>query len=207
MTLSAVLTYTLLAEVFGGLLLFRTRFGEELWNSAIVMRFLRPLPIFPQYITEALAEWTSSFVPFGIPLLLLAPLFAIHVLPAHPLTLLCFLLSLALSVSVGAAMDLCFGSLLIVFGQGDYAMNNLRNAITLLCSGVVLPLGLMPWHLGNILSWLPFASMASAPLRIFTGTGGALPLLLLQTGWMIVLWPLALWVWRVQRGRLVTYGG
>lgn len=104
-------------------------------------------------------------------------------------------------------MDLCFGSLLIVFGQGDYAMNNLRNAITLLCSGVVLPLGLMPWHLDRLLGWLPFASMASAPLRIVTGSGAPLPLLLLQAGWTVALWPLALWVWRVQRGRLVTYGG
>ncbi len=207
MTLPAVLTYTLIAEVFSGLLAFRTTFAAELWNSAIVMRFLRPMHIFPQYIAEALAMWGSGFLLFGLPMLALAPLFGIHPLPAHPVAAGCFLLSLLLAISVGAAIELFFGSLVIVFGQGDYAINNLRVAITMLCSGAVLPLVLLPWHLGRILSWFPFAAMASAPLQIYTETRAPMPLLLLQAAWSVILWPLALWVWRVQRERLVTYGG
>jgi len=207
MTLSAILTYTLIAKVFGGLLFFKTSFANELWNSAIVTRFLRPMPVFPQYVAEALAVWGTGFLLFRLPLLLLAPLLGVNPLPPHASAAAWFLLSLLLAVLVGAALELFFGSLVIAFGQGDYVVNNLRMALTILLSGAVIPLGVMPWGLDRVFAWLPFASMASAPLRIYTETGPPLPLIALQCGWCVVLWPLALWAWHAQRERLVTYGG
>jgi ABC-type uncharacterized transport system permease subunit len=73
-------------------------------------------------------------------------------------------------------------------------------------SGVLLPLALLPWGLGTIFDYLPFAATASTPLRIYVGTGAA-PLLLVQLGWSILLWPLALWLWAANRERVVGYGG
>jgi len=207
MTLSEVLTYTLISYVFAGFLSFRTNFAGELWNSAIVTRFLRPMPVFPQYVAEALATWGVGFLLFRLPLLLLAPLLGVNPLPPHLVAVPWFLLSLLLAVAVGAALDLFFGSLVVALGQGDYAVNSLRMALTVLFSGAVIPLAVMPWGLDRVFGWLPFAAMASAPLRIYTETGPPLPLLAMQLGWCIVLWPLALWVWRSQRERLVTYGG
>jgi ABC-2 type transport system permease protein len=58
-----------------------------------------------------------------------------------------------------------------------------------------------------VFGWLPFAAMASAPLRIYTGTGDPVPLLLLQLGWSVALWPVAYWSWNRNRQRLVSYGG
>ncbi|HPL31003.1 MAG TPA: hypothetical protein PLG21_23405 [Anaerolineae bacterium] len=49
--------------------------------------------------------------------------------------------------------------------------------------------------------------MASAPLRIYTGTGPALALLAMQAAWSLVLWPLAHRLWQANRERLVCYGG
>ncbi|MHB0936790.1 MAG: ABC-2 family transporter protein [Armatimonadota bacterium] len=207
MTLDAVLTYTLVSMVFAGFLSFRTNFAGELWNSAIVTRFLRPMPVFPQYVAEALATWGVGFLLFRLPLLLLAPLLGVNPLPPHFIALPWFLLSLLLAVAVGAALELIFGSLVVALGQGDYAVNSLRMALTVLFSGAVIPLAVMPWGLDRVFGWLPFAAMASAPLRIYTETGPPLPLLAMQLGWCIVLWPLALWIWRSQRERLVTYGG
>jgi ABC-type uncharacterized transport system permease subunit len=82
----------------------------------------------------------------------------------------------------------------------------LRGAILGVLSGALLPLAILPWGLGKVFDWLPFASMASAPLRIYTGTG-SWPVLLLQAGWAVVLWLVAAWLWRACRERLVGYGG
>ena len=52
--------------------------------------------------------------------------------------------------------------------------------------GYAAMLALMPWGIGDVLGYLPFASMASAPLRIYTGTGDPALLLGLQAFWLAV---------------------
>ena len=99
------------------------------------------------------------------------------------------------------------GGLVVASEQGVWVISRVRDAITTLLSGSLLPLALLPWGIGNVFAWLPFASMASAPLKIYTGTGDPLWLLPVQAGWSIVLWPAALWLWRANREKLVAYGG
>ena len=82
-----------------------------------------------------------------------------------------------------------------------------RGAITGVLAGAVLPLSLMPWGLGNVLELLPFASLAWAPLAIYTGAGEPLRLFALQAFWSVALWPMALWLWRANREKVVGYGG
>jgi ABC-2 type transport system permease protein len=65
----------------------------------------------------------------------------------------------------------------------------------------------MPWGLGKIFDWLPFASMVSAPLRIYTGTGEPFQLLMIQAMWALILWPGVALSWKWNRERLVCYGG
>ena len=52
-------------------------------------------------------------------------------------------------------------------------------------SGAVIPLALLPWGLGDVLEWLPFASLAWAPLSIYTGIGDAPRLIALQVFWAL----------------------
>ena len=46
--------------------------------------------------------------------------------------------------------------------------------------------------------------MASAPLSIYTAVGDARELLLLQGSWAVLLWPLAIWLWRLEPYRLAV---
>jgi ABC-type uncharacterized transport system permease subunit len=116
-------------------------------------------------------------------------------------------LSLILAISVGLALEFIFGALVVALEQGVWVVSQVRVALTTILSGSLLPLALLPWGLGAVFGWLPFAAMASAPLRIYTGTGDPLPLLLVQAGWSAVLWPLAHWMWQANREKLVGYGG
>lgn len=207
MSLGLVLTYTLTAEVFAEPLAARTELGWALFQGTVATRFLQPMGIVGQFAAESLGRWSVGFVVFSLPLLLIAPLLGVDPRPASPLAGAIFVVSLGLAVVVGLAIEFIFGGLVIAMQQGIYAVDRLRAAVTALLSGAVLPLALLPWGLGGIFAWLPFAAMASAPLRIYTGTGDPLPLLASQVAWAIVLWPIAGWLWRVNREKLAGFGG
>jgi ABC-type uncharacterized transport system permease subunit len=152
-------------------------------------------------------RWAFGLALFSLPLLVCAPLLGVDPRPASATAGVLFLLSLILAISVGLALEFIFGALVVALEQGVWVASQVRVALTTILSGSLLPLALLPWGLGAVFGWLPFAAMASAPLRIYTGTGAPLPLLLAQAGWSAVLWPLARWMWQANREKLVAYGG
>lgn len=207
MTLASVLTYTLIAEMFAGQLSPRTELDTALWNGSIVGRMLQPLSMFGQFSAELAGRWLFELAVFSLPLLLCAPLLGVDPLPASAGAAGLFVVSLALAISVGLAVEFIFGGILVALALPLWAVSQIRAAITTLLSGALVPLALLPTGVGAAFAWLPFASMASAPLRIYTGSGDPLPLIALQVGWSLLLWPLARWLWRVGRERMVAYGG
>jgi ABC-2 type transport system permease protein len=207
MTLDAVLTYTLIAEVFAGQLSPRTELDTALWSGSIVGRMTQPLSMFGQFTAELSGRWLFEFGVFSLPLLLCAPLLGVDPRPASLGAAGLFVVSLALAISVGLAIEFVFGGLLVLLALPLWAVSQMRSAITTLLSGALVPLALLPPAVGALIAWLPFAAMASAPLRIYTGTGEPLGLLALQVGWSLLLWPLAGWMWRAGRERMVAYGG
>jgi ABC-type uncharacterized transport system permease subunit len=207
MSLAAVLTYTLIAQAFADQLKPRAGIADSMWTGSFANHFTRPMSIVGQFVAEMAGRWTFGLAFFAVPLLLCAPLFGVDPRPADPLHSALFITSLALGVAVGLALDFIFGALTVQLDMGPWVIERLYHAVGTLLSGALLPLALLPWGLGDALQWLPFAAMASAPLRIYTGTGDPLPLMGSQAVWAMALWPLAQWIWRANRERLTTYGG
>ena len=207
MSLGAVLTYTLIAEVFREQLAPRTNLESTLWDGSITTRFLQPMGLFGIFTSEMVGRWAFGLCVFSLPLLAVAPWLGVDPRPAGPIVGALFVVSLILATSVGLALEFIFGAIMVYLEHSVYMVNRVRVAITTLLSGSLVPLALLPWGVGELFTWLPFASMASAPLRIFTGTGEAAPLMALQLVWSAVLWPIAHWLWRVNREKLVSYGG
>ena len=207
MSLGAVLTYTLVAQVFIDELDPRSGIEDAMWTGSFVTHFTRPMPIVGQFAAEMVGRWSLGAVVYSLPLLLCAPLLGVDPRPAGPVHGALFALSLTLGVSVGLALDFVFGALTVVLDVGVWVIENLRRAVGTLLSGALLPLAVLPWGLGEVFQWLPFAAVASAPLRIYTATGDPAQLLLMQVAWSAVLWPAAAWLWTVQRERLVSTGG
>ena len=169
--------------------------------------FLRPMSVFGQFAARMGGEWLFGLAFFSLPLALAAPLLGVDPLPAHSRAILLFPLSLGLAVAVGLALELFFGALVVYLEHDVYNAYRLRDALVALLSGAVIPLELLPWDLGRLIGWLPFAATASAPLRIYVGSGEPGPLLLLQAFWAVACWLLARWFWRFNRERLVCHGG
>jgi ABC-2 type transport system permease protein len=205
--LGAVLTYSLIAEVFSAQLDVRTPVGAALYNGAIATRFTWPMPLATQYAAEMAGDWLLPLLLVSAPLLLLAPLLGVDPRPASAADLALFPVSLGLAIVIGIAIDMACAVLVALIDLGPWVLNAARAVVQAICSGAWVPLALLPLHLGAVFDWLPFASAASAPLRIYTGTGDPLPLLALQVAWAIVLAAAARAVWRASRERVALYGG
>jgi ABC-2 type transport system permease protein len=207
MSLAAVLTYTVVAEVFAEQLAVRTTLNLAFWEGTLVIRFLRPMGMVRQLAAEMAGKWLISLSLFSVPLVLATALLGVDPRPSSPMALALFIVSLGLAILVGLALDLLFGAISVALEQPVWVIEYTRTAIGTLLSGALLPLAYYPWGLGDVFSWLPFAAMAWAPLAIYTSSGEPGRLLLSQLFWAAVLWPVAQWLWRANREKLVGYGG
>ena len=205
--LGAVLAYSLVGEVFSAQLNVRTPIDAALWNGAIATRFTWPMPLATQYAAEMVGEWALPILLFSAPLLLLAPLPGVDPRPASALGLALFVVSLTLAIAIGIAIDMAATVLIARIDLGPWVLDAARAVVLAICSGAWIPLALLPFHLGAVFDWLPFASTASAPLRIYTGTGDPVPLLALQAAWAIALTAGVRAAWNASREKVALYGG
>jgi len=77
MSLATVLTYTVVAEVFGQQLSVSTTLSEAFWEGTLVLRFLRPMGLVRQFAAEMSGRWALHFAVFSVPLIILAPLLGV----------------------------------------------------------------------------------------------------------------------------------
>lgn len=207
MTVDIVLTYTLVASAFEDQFEIRTMLEGALWRGHMARHFACPMGMFLQFAARTIGTWFSPFVLYTIPVLLAAPLLGVHVLPGDLGNVLWFVPSLVLGISAGFAIDFVFVTMAVAWAKNIWVFVQIRDAVTMLLSGALIPLTLYPWGVGNVFGWLPFAAVASAPLRIYTGTGDVGTLLAMQVAWNLALWPLAHGLWKFNRERIVSYGG
>jgi len=206
--LDQVLRYTLLAGVFWQQVDVETTASTTFWEGSASSRFLRPLSVFGQYMAETVGKWVPGLLFFSIPLLLVSPLLGVDLRPISEATMWLFLVSLAIGILSGFAMDFILTGFMVYLGNDNFVASQIRAATTMLLSGALIPFYLLPLGIGSVLEWLPFATMASAPLSIYTGTAGSVTqMLLLQSGWCLALWTAASYIWKKNRQKLVIFGG
>ena len=202
-TLDRLLTYTCVSTILRSQL--NVQSGAVTWHyeGLILDLYRRPQTIFGQLVTATLGRWLPELLFFSLPLTLVLPLFGVNIIPASAWFFPC----LVLSVSLGFAVDFIFSCFIIRMQNAIWLAYTLRNAVTLLLSGAVVPFDLLPWGMGGVLRFLPFGSLAAAPLSLFVGMSGAYGTMLLQIFWNVVLWPLAFLVFAKSREKMVSYGG
>jgi ABC-2 type transport system permease protein len=207
LTLGQVLTYTVVGEAMEELLACRTWLEDSFWNGTIATRYLRPMGIFTQFSAEMMGPVVLGIGCFSLPLLALSPLLGVDPLPASVGAGLLFLVGIAFAVTISLAMEYIFSGIAIAIRMHPFAINSMRAAVWAVLSGAFLPLALLPWGLGRIFEWLPFAATASTPLKLYIGSGDPVFMIAVQIVWALVLWPIAIWLWRLNRERMVAYGG
>ena len=203
LSLNQFYVYTILATVLAPLLDVRTPASGWLHDGTILGMYLRPSGVFLQLAAHTVGGWGMPLLLLSLPVTLAALLAGVDLTPAS----LLFLPSLALTVSAGFAVDFLFACLLIRLRSLEWPVRSLRNALTALLSGQVIPFAALPWSIGRFLALSPLGSLAGAPLSIYTGMAEPWPLLAAQVFWNMILWPLAICCFAASRERMVSYGG
>lgn len=207
MSFSQMLTYTVLASALSDQLYFFTPATTALWEGSIIGRFTRPVPILSDLIAETIGRWVPSLLFYTLPVLAAAPLLGVHMFPPDAAAGFLSAFSLLLSISLGFAVDFIFSGIAIRLKNGCWAAQAIRESLTLLLSGALIPFALLPKGVGRALALLPFGSLAGAPLAIFVGTGNALRLIVLSLFWNAVLWPAATAFFEKSKEKMISYGG
>ena len=203
LTLNQVYVYTILSTVLAPLLDVRTPASGWLHDGSVLKLYLRPRSLFGQLAAHTAGGWVLPLVILSLPVTGIALLCGVDLRPAS----LWFFPSLALTVSLGFAVDYLFSCLLIRLHNLEWVVHDMRQSLTALFSGSVIPFAALPWGLGRVLAFTPLGAIAGGPLSIYAGLAEPMPILAAQLFWNAVLWPLALWRFASMRERMVSYGG
>lgn len=203
MTLNQFYVYTILSTVLSPLINLRTPASGWLHDGTLLGLYQRPAGVFAQLAAHTVGGWGMRLLCLSAPVLALSLLCGVDMRPASGW----FFLSLPLAVSAGFAVDFLFACLLIRLNNLEWTVQSLRDALTALFTGGLIPFAALPWGLGRFLALSPLGALAGAPLSIYAGLAEPRPILLAQLFWNAALWPLALWGFAASRERMVSYGG
>jgi len=203
MSLEQMLTYAFVSSILADMLIVQTRASGWLSEGVLMKLYGRPMPVFGQLAAQTVGGWVPELLLFSLPMILIAPLFGINLIPASPL----FFPSLLLCISLGFAIELLFACLSIKLRNMNWLLGRMRMAIMTVFSGTIIPIRLLPFGLADVMRFQPFASLGGAPLTIFVGSADIAETLMLQVMWNLLIWPVAILVWKKSQEGMVSYGG
>ena len=203
MSLEQMLSYAYVSALLADMLVVKTAASGWLSEGVLLKLYGRPISVIGQLVSQTVGGWTPMLLMFSLPMLMIAPLFSIRLIPESAM----FLLSLLLCISLGFAIDLLFACMSIKLRNMNWLIGRVRVAITTIFSGTIIPIRLLPFGLAEIMKYQPFACLGGAPLSIFVGAADVVETIMLQIGWNLVLWPVALLVWKKSQEGMVSYGG
>ncbi len=203
MQLSQFYTYTVLSTILAPLLNIYTPASSWLHDGTMLGLYQRPAGVFSQLAAHTIGGWGMRLLCLSLPVLVISLACGLNLRPAS----LWFFPSLVLSVLQGFAVDFLFACLLIRMRNLEWTVHCLREALTALFTGSLIPFAVLPWGIGDILQLSPFGTLAGAPLAIFTGLSEPGLLILTQIIWNVILWPFAVYCFKASGERMVSYGG
>ncbi|MDD3336894.1 MAG: ABC-2 family transporter protein [Eubacteriales bacterium] len=202
-TLEQFYSYTLLSAMLAPLLDIHTPATGWLHDGTMLSLYLRPSSLFSQLSAYTVAGWVIPLLTLSLPLGVTASLCGVNLTPQSPW----FFPSLLMTISLGFAVDFLFACLMIRLRNLEWPVRCLRDSLTAIFSGSLIPFAALPWNIGRVLELSPLGALAGAPLAICTGLGDARELVVAQLVWNAVLWPLTLLCLRHSRERMVSFGG
>lgn len=203
MTLNQLYVYTILSTALAPLLNVRTPASGWLHDGTMLGLYQRPAGVFMQLAAHTIGGWAMRLICLSVPVVVISAFCGVDLRPANPW----FLISLPLAVLQGFAVDYLFACLLIRMHNLEWCVHCLREALTALFTGSLIPFAALPWGIGSWLQLSPLGTLAGAPLAIYTGLGDPAALLPAQILWNLILWPLAMYCFAASRERMVSYGG
>lgn len=203
MSVSQLLSYTYVNALAADLMIVNTCLSAWDFDTKSMEMFTRPMPVFGQVIARTAGEWVPMLLLFSLPMLLLAPIFGIRILPKT----LWAIPSLVLSVSLGFAFEFLFYCVTVRLRNVSWLTYVIRSAIVSFFSGTVIPFRILPFGMDRWIHYQPFGSLGGAFLSLYVGCADAAVILPVQFFWNLVIWTAAVIWFRKSRERMVSFGG
>ncbi|MCC7372490.1 MAG: ABC-2 family transporter protein [Chloroflexi bacterium] len=212
-TLGEMLAYTLGVMALRGTVSVHVEWAldHEIRQGLLSTHLMRPMNYWAYLLVDALA-WRSIRMALSIPLLLgsvvlLGPWLGEVAIAWDRLPAL--LVSVVLAFVVCFFLKLCVG--FIGFWTNDIVgITTLYEVVASVLGGILIPIALLPEWAQTVARLLPIQAIYATPLAIMLGKSeGADPLtgILLQLGWIVVLWGLATVLWRAGLRQYESVGG
>ena len=195
MTFSQMVSYVWIKRIVMSMLAVVAYDGEiysVINNGAVAYELVRPMDLYGKWYSQAIANRVVSTLVSCIPVLLIAIIlpepYRLH-FPRSVLQVFAFFISaiLALGLVVAFAM-LMFITLFYTIAQRGIKI--IVTAVSSFLSGGLIPITFFPEKVFVIVKYLPFSSMQSTPLLIYSGNITGIEILkgiAIQVTWMLIL--------------------
>ncbi len=183
--------------------------AEEVLEGKITMALLKPVSLQGSLIARAAGESAFRLLLLSSPTAaVLAVVFPVRP-PASPAHLAVFVVALAGSVLLVAALNFIAGSCAV---RMTSILGLLRAKFWMqdLLSGLLVPITLFPGPLRELSGWLPFEHIGYTPMMIYLGKlswPATARCLALEAGWIALLLAFGAWFWRAMSRKLAIHGG
>lgn len=185
--------------------------GEEIREGSIAMRMIRPVNYQTTFLFKEIGNFTITLTVF-VPVVIGLEIYRFISTGAVQFNIALFLLylvSVVLSYFICFFFNVCFGFLAFVL-KNLWGANILKDSIINFMSGAMIPLAFMPTVIRGILQFLPFASLRYTPVMIYMGVYSPAEIvfyLVLQVFWVIAMYALSKFVWKMCLKHLSIQGG
>jgi ABC-2 type transport system permease protein len=186
-----------------------TQMAADILEGKISMAMLKPVSVQWSYIARALGESAFRLLMLTAPAAFLIGLIFPVQPPASAAHLAAFLLALAASVLIVAALNFIVGSCAVSL-QSILGLLRAKFWMQELLSGLLVPVTLFPPPLRQLSAWLPFEHIGFTPMMIYLGRlswpeiGRAFAL---EWSWIVFLLVFGGWFWRLLSRRITIHGG
>ncbi len=210
LTLAQTLGYMLWTRILGPTLETRQifNFGYAIREGLIAVELLRPVDYQGRSYLEQLAM-TGMNLLTKLPLVVVAMVF----FGLRPPASLAVWGAFALSFFLAQAVSFCFDWLyacLAFYSTETWGLGVVREAVSLLFSGALLPLAMFPDWLQRISDFLPFSKIIYTPVALLSGIlplSEAPQLWLAQISWLVGLLLASRWFFNFSVRKITVQGG
>jgi ABC-2 type transport system permease protein len=213
MTLAELTTYLAVGYIARAAYFTNTdsEIAARVSSGDVTLDLLKPLSFHGQWLSQAAGETAFRLAFFALPMaLVLTPLFGIQAPVGDGWWQFSVLFVLAFLIN--AELNLLAGT--CTFWLEDITgLMSLKRNLMMLLSGLLVPLHLLPWGLGDVCAWLPFSLISYYPSMAWVGhlgegnAPGFATILALALAWAVGLRLLNVALWWRARERMEVQGG
>lgn len=188
---------------------FIPKIGRKVHTGEITMDLLKPIDFQLFMFFGRIGDFASFFIMTTVPILIIC-LFTLGIqAPLSFSTLIYFLLSLFMAISLSFFVEFWIG-LLTFYTNYSWGLQTFQEALVSLFSGALIPLTFFPGWLRTITNFLPFQQMSYSPVSIYLGIvkgPQVFEVLGFQLLWIVILWYLSRLFYSFAIKKITVQGG